>query len=243
MEKPTEKPKRRKLPWILGIFVLLSLTFLVLLQTSNLWKNLSVESANDTLLLYALSSLNFFAFVIFGFILLRNLIKLARERRALTLGSKFKTRLWLYFFAISILPIVAMAGFSYLFMNRALERWFTQIPENVVRQSREVQNKAINEQAEKFRESARMLAVSLEKSGFTNDELKNIAEAGNLTQIEILSKANQTLGFYGKNLEGEQKTELEKIVLLVKTDALTNPFCKTEKALMRRKRRFRTAEN
>ena len=223
MEKPTEKPKRRKLPWILGIFVLLSLTFLVLLQTSNLWKNLSVESANDTLLLYALSSLNFFAFVIFGFILLRNLIKLARERRALTLGSKFKTRLWLYFFAISILPIVAMAGFSYLFMNRALERWFTQIPENVVRQSREVQNKAINEQAEKFRESARMLAVSLEKSGFTNDELKNIAEAGNLTQIEILSKANQTLGFYGKTLEGEQKTELEKIVLLAKNGRFDEP--------------------
>jgi len=97
VENITKPPKRRSSPWIIGLFVLLSLTFLIILQTSNLWKTLSVESANDTLLLYALSSLNFFAFVIFGFILLRNLIKLARERRALALGAKFKTRLWLYF--------------------------------------------------------------------------------------------------------------------------------------------------
>src|SRR5688572_21779971 len=133
MSEPKPTPKKTKAPWFLGGFVLALLTFLILLQSSNLWKTFSIESADDTLLLYALSSLNFFAFVIFGFILLRNLIKLARERRALQLGAKIKTRLWLYFFAISLLPIIAMAGFSYLFMNRALERWFTQIPEDVVR--------------------------------------------------------------------------------------------------------------
>ncbi|HUR99889.1 MAG TPA: hypothetical protein VMZ26_17630, partial [Pyrinomonadaceae bacterium] len=55
-------------PWILGGFVLISLTVLILLQTSNLWKDFTVETASDTLLLYALSSLNFIAFVIFGFI-------------------------------------------------------------------------------------------------------------------------------------------------------------------------------
>ncbi len=202
----------------------MTLTFLILLQTSNLWKNLAVESANDTLLLYALSSLNFFAFVIFGFILLRNLIKLARERRALALGSKFKTRLWLYFFAVSILPIVAMAGFSFLFMNRALERWFTQIPENVVRESREVQNKAISLQAQKFRETAAMLVKSLEQHDFTNEELKNIAEAGDLTQIEILSKTNQTLGFYGKILEKEKQKELEQIVAMAKNGRFDEPM-------------------
>ena len=150
-------------------------------------------------------------------------MKLARERRSLTLGAKFKTRLWLYFFAVSILPIIAMAVFSYLFMNRALERWFTQIPENVVRQSREVQNKAISSQAEKFRETARMLAVSLERENFTNEELKNIAEAGNLTQIEIFSETNQTTAFYGKNLAGEQKAELEKIALTAKNGRFDEP--------------------
>ncbi|MCU1287874.1 MAG: domain S-box [Acidobacteria bacterium] len=216
MDAPNNQPKRRTSPWILGVFVLISLTFLILLQTSNLWKNLAVDTASDTLLLYALSSLNFIAFVIFGFILLRNLIKLARERRSLVLGAKFKTRLWLYFFAISLLPIIAMAGFSYLFMNRALERWFTQIPENVAREARQVQNQAINLQAEKFQETVRMLATSLEKREITSEELRKISEAGNLTRIEVLSNTNQTLAFYEKNLEPKQKEELDKISGLVK---------------------------
>ncbi|MDQ3131404.1 MAG: hypothetical protein M3Q99_11670, partial [Acidobacteriota bacterium] len=223
VEKTKSQPKRRKSPWGLGIFVLVSLTFLILLQTSNLWKELSVDSASDTVLLYALSSLNFFAFVIFGFILLRNLIKLARERRSLELGAKFKTRLWFYFFAISLLPIIAMAGFSYLFMNRAVERWFTQIPENVVRAPIKVQDQAIKLQSEKFRETSKMLAMSLEKHDFTNEELSSISEAGNLIRIEVLSQTNQTLGLHEKFLPLEQKAELDKIVGLVKNGRLDEP--------------------
>ncbi|MGI8409190.1 MAG: hypothetical protein ACR2M8_04845, partial [Pyrinomonadaceae bacterium] len=119
MKQRTSKKQRRLSAWILGILVLVFLTVLILLQSSNLWKDFSVDTASDTLLLYALSSLNFIAFVIFGFIFLRSIIKLARERRAFQLGSRIKTRLFLYFAAISLLPIIAMAGFSYLFMNRA----------------------------------------------------------------------------------------------------------------------------
>lgn len=223
VKEPNLKPKNRVSPWIFGVFVLLSFTFLVILQTSNLWKNLSVESANDTLLLYALSSLNFFAFVIFGFIFLRSLIKLARERRALALGAKFKTRLWLYFFAVSILPIIAMAGFSYLFMNRALERWFTQIPENVVRQSREVQNQALALQSAKFRETATMLAMSLERQNFNNEDLQKIAEAGNLTHIEILSNINKTFAVFDRNLDKNQETELAQIISMAKNGRTDEP--------------------
>lgn len=223
MENTTKPPKRRSSPWIIGLFVLLSLTFLIILQTSNLWKTLSVESANDTLLLYALSSLNFFAFVIFGFILLRNLIKLARERRALALGAKFKTRLWLYFFAVSILPIVAMAGFSYLFMNRAIERWFTQIPENVAREAQKVQNKAITMQAEKFRETATMLAMSLDNRQFTNEDLKKIADAGNLNHIEILSKNNATISVFDRTFDENRKQELDQILAMAKRGNWNEP--------------------
>src|SRR6185369_5242749 len=112
MQNPKTPRKRRKVPWIMGLFVLALLVLLIMLQSSNLWKSFSVETASDTLLLYGLSSLNFIAFVIFGFIFLRNVTKLVRERRALQLGSKIKTRLLLYFALISLLPIVAMAVFS-----------------------------------------------------------------------------------------------------------------------------------
>jgi PAS domain S-box-containing protein len=210
VEKPVSPKKRRTPPYILGAIVLILLALLFLLQSSNLWKNLSVETASDTLLLYALSSLNFFAFVIFGFIFIRSLLKLSRERRALTLGSKIKTRLLLYFFAISLLPIIAMAVFSYLFMNRALERWFTQIPENVIREAREVQNQSIVDQSVKLNETAQMLAISLEKQDPQNEDLQKILDSGGLTRLEIFSKDGKTIAVGEKKLDPEQKKELEK---------------------------------
>ncbi|MEQ1923305.1 MAG: ATP-binding protein [Pyrinomonadaceae bacterium] len=124
------------MPWVVGTLMVASLTLLVVLQSSNLWKTFTIESSSDLIMLYALSGLNFIAFVVFGFIFLRSIIKLIRERRTFELGVQIKTRLLAYFFAVSLLPIIAMAAFSYLFMNRALERWFSQIPQQVLQQSR-----------------------------------------------------------------------------------------------------------
>lgn len=185
-QSPQKQARRRRFPWILGGIVLLLFTLLVLLQSSNLWKTLSVTSATDTVLLYALSSLNFVAFVIFAFILVRSLLKLRQERKALQLGSKIKTRLLVYFFAISLLPLIAMAVFSYLFMNRALERWFSQMPENVVRAGKNVQDEAIEAQRRRLAETAKMLA-----SGFGEDvpegpALEKMRAAGDLALLEIV---------------------------------------------------------
>ncbi len=210
------QPKKTKSPWILGIFVVASFTLLILLQSSNLWKTFSIDSASDTVLLYALSSLNFIAFVIFGFILLRTLIKLARERRSLVLGSKIKTRLWTYFFAISLLPIIAMAVFSYLFMNRALDRWFRQIPENVISESLNVQNQATKSQAIKLQETANMLAAALENRQIGNNDLKIIAESGNLTHIEIESQNNLQIAVFQKNIGAERQTELDSTLAFIR---------------------------
>ncbi len=208
----TEGPKRKRrgVPWVLASVVLLLLILLVLMQSSNLWKLLAVDTASDTLILYALSSLNFFAFVIFGFILLRNILKLVRERRELQLGAKFKTRLWFYFFAVSILPIVAMAVFSSLFMNRALERWFTQIPETVVREAREVRDRTIQNQTARLDETARMVSVALADGVIDQERLEKVRRAGNLARIEVLDSKGTVL--FGVGLLDSD--ELREIVRL-----------------------------
>jgi PAS domain S-box-containing protein len=221
-EKP-KKYKPRVPPWILGGLVLIFFTFLILLQSSNYWKDLAVDSASDTLLLYALSSLNFFAFVIFGFIFVRSLLKLRRERRNLALGSKLKARLLQYFFAISLLPIVAMAVFSYLFMNRALDRWFTDIPENVIREAKAVQNQSIADQTVKLKETAQMLATNLEGETITDRKLQTILEAGNLTRLEVVSKDGTVLAASEKKLNAEQKAELAGALALIYQNNLTEP--------------------
>jgi len=214
-----EKPKKYKPnvpPWLLGGFVLVLLTLLVLLQSSNLWKNLVVDSASDTLLLYALSSLNFFAFVIFGFIFVRSLLKLRRERRDLALGSKLKSRLLQYFFAISLLPIIAMAFFSYLFMNRALDRWFTNIPGSVIREAENMQEQSVVDQTVKLNETARMLASILENEDITNSKLQTLVEAGNLTRLEWLAADGAVLAASEKNLSAWQRAELENSLRFIR---------------------------
>lgn len=189
-----EKPKRIRLSlWLLGGFVLVLLTLLVLLQSSNLWKSFSVETAGDTLLLYGLSSLNFAAFVVFGFIFLRSIVRLVRERRALQLGSRIKTRLLFFFVMISILPIIAMAGFSILFMNRAIDRWFVQIPENIVRLPKEIQENALIEKREQLNETARMLARSLDGKTVISEDLNAIAREGNLAYAAIIDKNGEVI--------------------------------------------------
>lgn len=183
---------------------------LVLLQSSNLWQTLSVDSATDTLLLYALSSLNFIAFIIFGFIFLRSIIKLIRERRTFQLGSKIKTRLLIYFFMVSLLPIVAMAGFSYLFMNRALDRWFTQIPENVVRAPIKLQEQAMSDQKARLGDTARMLAKALDGRPLGERELQQVVQAGNLLRLQIIAPDGKLLAESERSLDQRQRLELER---------------------------------
>src|SRR5215211_7694002 len=163
-DKATESaPRRRTAPWLLGGLVLLLLFTLVALQAFGLWTVVPPDTTSDTLLIYALSSLNFAAFVVFSFIFIRSLLKLRRERRERQLGSKIKTRLVVSFISLSLLPITAMALFSYLFFNRTLEKWFYRLPEEVIREAIEVERTAVINQSRNLREMATMLAVIFEE--------------------------------------------------------------------------------
>jgi two-component system, NtrC family, nitrogen regulation sensor histidine kinase NtrY len=223
MADKEQNPKRRQVPWVLGIVVFTLLVVAVMLQSSNLWKSFSAETASDTLLLYALSSLNFAAFVVFGFIFLRSILKLARERRTFQLGSRIKTKLLLYFFAVSLMPIFAMAIFSYLYMNRALERWFTNIPENVIKEAREVQRQSLVDRSATLDESSRMIAAVIEKGEPTQGDLAKIATAGSLTQIEVLSSDGRTLVSYQRDILPEQRNELDGILNAVRAGNFSDP--------------------
>ncbi|MGI9056214.1 MAG: ATP-binding protein, partial [Pyrinomonadaceae bacterium] len=141
---------------------------------------------------------------------------LTRERRALQLGSKIKIRLLIYFCAVSLLPLIAMAVFSYLFMNRAIERWFTNIPENVVRQARDVETQAVKNQSVMLDATTQMLIVTLKNP--SQEDLNNLLISGNLTRIEITDQNGAILGFAEKQLSAEQKAELDKILEIIHQD-------------------------
>ena len=207
-------PRRRRiLLWTLGITVLLLLSIIVSQQLW-LWTVIPPDTASDTLLLYALSTLNFVAFVVFSFIFVRNLLKLRRERRERQLGSKIKTRLLVYFIAISFLPIIAMAVFSYLFLNRSLEKWFGRLPARVVNEAQEVQREAVDAQLRNLRETASMLAVVLKPQSDTDKQqtLDRIVAHGQLSAVEIVDASGRVIAQSRGQLSTADAKELDSLL-------------------------------
>src|SRR6266542_989392 len=205
--------RRRILLWTLGLTVLLLLAIIVSQQLW-LWTVVPSDSASDTLLLYALSTLNFVAFVIFSFIFVRNLIRLRRERRERQLGSKIKTRLLFYFIAISFLPIIAMAVFSYLFLNRTLEKWFNRLPEDIIKEAGEVQREALTAQNRSLRETASLLAVFLSKQTDEDKQttLDQIVANGQFTAVEVVRADGLVLISSRTNLPADDAKSVEELL-------------------------------
>ena len=203
--------RRRMLLWVLGATVLLLLAIIVSQQLW-LWTVVRPDTPADALVLYALSTLNFVAFVVFLFIFVRNLLKLRRERKERQLGSKVKTRLLVYFISISFLPITAMAVFSYLFLNRSLEKWFNPFPDEIVQQATEVKRLTLASQDQTLRDTATLLAMLLANQSPEERQatMEQVVNAGQLVRIEIATR-NQSVFVQNPNLAKEDSDQLEKL--------------------------------
>ena len=202
------------MPWLLAGIVLILLAIIVAQQLFNFATVLPPETGSDTLLLYALSSLNFAAFIVFSFILLRSLLRLRRERRERQPGSKIQTRLLIYFIGLSLLPITAMAAFSYLFLNRSIEKWMGRLPENVVERVREQQRESLALQNEKLRETATLLAATVRSRPPAEWQmaLEQLSATGRLAAIEIVSDGGQVLARAQPPIDESHKEELTAIL-------------------------------
>ena len=203
--------RRRVLLWALGATVLLLLAIIVSQQLW-LWTVVRPETPADALILYALSTLNFVAFVVFLFIFVRNLLKLRRERKERQLGSKVKTRLLVYFISISFLPITAMAVFSYLFLNRSLEKWFNPFPDEIVQQATEVKRLTLASQDQTLRDTASLLAMLLANQTPEQRQatMQQVVNSGQLVRIEIASHDGSTT-YQNPNLSQADSEQLEKL--------------------------------
>jgi len=199
-EAKAKTARRRGAPWLFGGLVLLLLSVLVVLQVFGLWEIFTPDTASDTLLIYALSTLNFVAFFLFSFIFIRSLLKLRRERRERQLGSKIKTRLVVYFIAVSLLPITAMALFSNMFFNRTLEKYFSNFPEGVVREADEAQKRDYQQQSEQLVDLASLVAVQLNlRQGEVGDQQLAELANGRFVSLAVIRPGGEVVA---ENVEG-----------------------------------------
>jgi nitrogen fixation/metabolism regulation signal transduction histidine kinase len=183
---------RRTFVITLGICLLVLFLALATLNAFNL-SFLNPASPIQTLVFLALSVLAFLLFVGILVLLVRNVLKLYADQRSRVLGTRLRTRMLWGAVLVSLVPLVFMFAFSYLLMNRAVDRWFSQ----PVTQMREDANRMA---AELFRYAA---ANARSESDSIAAELSNSAVTANDRPTPAsLSEAEQVLQRHEVSLQG-----------------------------------------
>src|SRR5262249_37118064 len=149
---------------LLSIVGLLLMVMLIAQSGFNLSSLVTPDTTAETLLLYALTTLNFLAFVTVLFVLLRNVLKLVRERRANRLGSKFKSRLVSYGIGLSLLSALLLFFFVFGLLNRSIDRWFGEPARQIVDDARTIQESYFKKEQSELIGIARVLARNLSLS-------------------------------------------------------------------------------
>src|SRR5262245_60994552 len=117
--------RKRKNLYVAGI-VLFTLATLVFVQAAlNLPFISTSQPANQIVLLYTLSTFIFLILIVFGFVLLRELVKAWIERKQQKPGSKFKTSLLILLVSLTLIPGTVLFMFAFGLVNRNIDKWFS----------------------------------------------------------------------------------------------------------------------
>ncbi|MGB8031161.1 MAG: ATP-binding protein [Terracidiphilus sp.] len=155
-------PRRRSIALLTGGAVLV----FVLLGTLNWFNTSKVDFLNpgtyaQTMVLTALELLLFLLLLLLLVLLFRTVLKVYVGQGSSGLGARLRSRMVLGAVIITFMPAALMAIFSYLLLNRSLERWFS--PD--ASQLRDDSTRVVQELVEYVASNARSEAESVAESG------------------------------------------------------------------------------
>src|SRR4029077_17763516 len=122
--------RKRYLFWS-GLALLAILLTLDVWQVSFSFGEYGPAAALQTFVLLAISSPLFLLPVTLWFMLFRTGVKLYIERQANREGSRIQTKLVAGALALGLLPVIFLVMFSYVILNRNVEKWFSRPAEGV----------------------------------------------------------------------------------------------------------------
>ncbi|MEO8737920.1 MAG: ATP-binding protein [Edaphobacter sp.] len=123
---PTTPNRRKVLSIALGACFLVLLLALATLNAFNSPQLPHPANLEQIFMFTGLSVVAFLLFVVVLILLVRNMLKLYADQRSRVMGARLRTRMLWGAVLVSFLPIAFMFAFSYLLMNRAVDRWFSQ---------------------------------------------------------------------------------------------------------------------
>ncbi len=162
----------------IGLFLLL--LALAALNAFNPLPLLHPQSPGQVFLFTALSVLVFLLLLTVLVLLFRNIVKLLADQRSRVLGSKIRGRMLVGALLLSFAPAVFMFLFSFLLLNRSIERWFSQPGSEV----REDSMRVALELSQYAAANARAEAESLASSASLIDSLKAQDDQAVLEEIK-----------------------------------------------------------
>jgi two-component system nitrogen regulation sensor histidine kinase NtrY len=98
----------------------------------------SPEELTNRVLLFVLWYLDISLILILSFILLRNVVRLAVERRSGVLGSRFRTKLVLTYVGLTFVPVILIFLIATNLLQGSIDRWFSAPVETILRGGAEV---------------------------------------------------------------------------------------------------------
>ena len=172
-------------------------------------KWLRPTSASETLILYALSTINLLAFIVLLMVLVRNIIKLRREQVRAKLGAKFKTRLIKFSIALSLLPVIFLFFATSGLINRSVDKWFSEPAREMVVNARQIQRVYVEGELDGLQQSALTITRLVARTDQENLSQTLLIELGTyrLSLIQVFDANDALLAEQGGfNLEslGEQ---------------------------------------
>jgi two-component system, NtrC family, nitrogen regulation sensor histidine kinase NtrY len=120
-------PANRRKIWISVLGASLLVLFLALATLNAFNTQLPEPVTTQQIVVFTgLSIVAFLLFVAVLILLVRNVLKLYADQRSRVMGTRLRTRMLWGAVLVSLIPIASMYGFSYLLLNRAVDRWFSQ---------------------------------------------------------------------------------------------------------------------
>src|ERR1700677_3245639 len=117
---------RRKI-WIVALGACLLILFVALATLNAFNTQLPKPASTQQIVVFTgLSIVAFLLFVAVLILLVRNVLKLYADQRSRVMGTRLRTRMLWGAVLVSLIPIASMFAFSYLLLNRAVDRWFSQ---------------------------------------------------------------------------------------------------------------------
>jgi two-component system nitrogen regulation sensor histidine kinase NtrY len=128
-------------------------------------KESSPEELTNRVLLFVLWYLDISLILSLSFILIRNLVRLAVERRTGVLGSRVRTKLVLTYVGLTFVPVILIFLIATNLLQGSIDRWFSAPVETILRGGAQVTVQVRELVEDRLQRQAVVAAEELESSG------------------------------------------------------------------------------